>query len=191
MSDDFKCAGCGEVSKVDDVDIHWSELTDESYCYGCYESDFEAPSQLILIHGDTSKVRFGEYFAQDDDAEVPSWFTELFDKWDGREYVRTDGWRGHYDTEKKFKDIKVIATGWTTGWADETTQRKAKFNQWAESLADGSIPTPYPIYFLSEPTSNVFSASMSVFCKEKDYENVTNWLNEAESSVDLIKSQLS
>jgi hypothetical protein len=191
MSDDFKCVGCGEVSKVDDVDSYHSELTDETYCYGCYESDLEHASQLILIHGDTNKVRFGDYFAIDDDHEIPAWFTELYDKWDGREYVKTDGWRGHYDTEKKFKGIKTLATGWTTGWADETTQRKAHFNAWAESLAEGSIPTPYPIYFLTEPTSNVFSMSMSVLCKEKDFENVNNWLNETDAPVSLLQQQLS
>jgi len=192
MSDnEFKCVGCGELFNQDDVDTFHSELTNETYCYGCYESDLEHASQLILIHGDNDKVKFGDYFAMDDNCEVPDWFKELFDKWEGRNYKKTDGWRGHYETLDKFKNIKKIASGWTTGWADETTRRKAVFNGWAEDLAEGIIPTPYPIYFLAEPTSNIFSMGMDVFCKEKDYDNVISWLDEIGTPQSVLQEQLS
>lgn len=192
MSDnEFKCIGCGELFNQDDVDTFHSELTNEMYCYGCYESDLEHASQLVLIHGDTNKVKFGDYFAIDDDHEVPAWFKELFDTWDGRQYKKTDGWRGHYETLDKFKNVKKIASGWTTGWADETTRRKAVFNGWAEDLAEGMIPTPYPIYFLAEPTSNVFSMGMDVFCKEEDYDKVISWLDEIGTPQSVLQEQLS
>lgn len=188
---EFKCIGCGEFLDQDEVDCFHSDLTNETYCYGCYESDLEHASQLILIHGDSNKVKFGEYFAVDDDFETPNWFRELFDKWEGRNYKPTDAWRGHYETIDKFKDVKKIASGWITGMPDETTRRKAVFNGWAEDLAEGVIPTPYPIYFLVEPTSNVFSMGMDVFCKEKDYDNVISWLDEIGTPQSVLQEQLS
>jgi hypothetical protein len=74
---------------------------------------------------------------------------------------------------------------------DETTRRKAVFNGWAEDLSEGVIPTPYPIYFLVEPTSNVFSMGMDVFCKEEDYDNVISWLDEIGTPQSVLQEQLS
>jgi hypothetical protein len=53
------------------------------------------------------------------------------------------------------------------------------------------IPTPYPIYFLAEPTSNVFSMGMDVFCKEEDYDNVISWLDEIGTPQSVLQEQLS
>ena len=185
-----KCSGCDEQLQEDFQS--YSDLVNKTFCDGCRETDLEYASQLVVVHGgEKQKVTFGDQFALDDDGEVPSWFTDLFDKWDGRNYQKTDGWRGYYDSIKQFKGVTEIAGGWTTGWADETTQRKATFNAWGEEVADGVIPTPYEIYFLAEPTSNAFSIAVTVFCKDKDTENVIQWLDESGYPQSKLKEWLS
>lgn len=192
IDDKIPCAGCGESLSIENDDVVFSSNLDgDLYCNGCYESDLENSSELILIHGETSKVMFGDYFAMDSFGDVPDWFEELFNAWDGRSYKKTDGWRGHYSSFDKFKDVKRIASGWTTGWADATTQRKAKFNVWASLLIEGSIETPLPIYLLTEPTSNVFSTGVDVFCKTRDYKKTINWLDEIGTPQSLLQEQLS
>lgn len=184
-----KCAGCDEPLNEDYQS--YSQLVDKTFCCDCENSDLEYASQLILIHGDRSSVRFGDNFAYDDDLEIPDWFSELFDEWKGRNYEKTDGWRGYYDSLKQFKGIKEIASGWTTGMPDETTQRKPHFNRFCDDLAESMYQNQYPIYFLAEPTSNLFSISISVFTKEEHYENVVNWLEEIGYPVGLMKEHLS
>jgi hypothetical protein len=185
-----KCVGCDEELKEDFQS--YSELVNKTFCDGCRETDLEYPSQLISVHGgECQKVTFGDNFALDDDGEVPSWFTDLFDEWKGRNYEKTDAWRGYYDSIKQFKGVTEIVGGWTTGWADETTQRKVKFNTWCEEVSEGFHPTPYEIFFLAEPTSNVFSIAVTVFCKTKDFESVKEWLNSIDTPIEQLKEWVS
>jgi len=187
-----KCPSCETVINEDDG-YAWSELTEESYCYDCEQSDLEYASTLLKVHGDpeADKVIFGDYFARGEDCEIPSWFHSLFDDWKGRHYEKTDAWRGHYETEKNFKDIEVLASGWTTGWADEYHQRKALFNSFGEELCENFHGSVGEIFFLTEPTSNVFSASVVVFCRKKDKEKITNWLAEISYPVEKLQEWLS
>jgi len=115
----------------------------------------------------------------------------LFGETKGRKYVKTDAWRGHYETVKNFKDVTVLASGWTTGWADEFHQRKALFNEFAEHLCENFYGAVAPTYFLTEPTSNVFSAGIDFFCATKDVEKVTAWLEEIGYPVEKLKEWLS
>lgn len=187
-----KCPDCDVELKQDDG-FAWSNLTEKSYCYDCESSDLENASTLLKVHGDAeaSKVVFGDSFAMDEDGEIPDWFGTLFDEWQGRKWEKTSQWRGHYDTVKNFKDVTVLASGWTTGWADENHQRKAKFNEFAEHLCENFYGAVAPTYFLTEPTSNVFSASIDFFCATEDVEKVTAWLEEIGYPVEKLKEWLS
>lgn len=186
-----KCVDCETVINEDDG-YAISDLTEETYCYDCEQSDLENASTLLKIHGnfEPEKVIFGNAFSRGDDGESPDWFHELFGENKGRVYEKTDAWRGHYETIKNFKDVTVLASGWTTGWADEFHQRKALFNEFAEHLCENFYGAVAPTYFLTEPTSNVFSASIDFFCATKDVERVTAWLSEIGYPVETLKEWL-
>jgi hypothetical protein len=187
-----KCADCETV--IDENDGYAvSDLNEQTYCYDCESSDLESASTLLKVHGnhEAEKVIFGDAFSRGDDGESPDWFHELFGENVGRVYAKTDAWRGHYETVKNFKDVTVLASGWTTGWADEFHQRKALFNEFAEHLCENFYGAVAPTYFLTEPTSNVFSASIDFFCATKDVEKVTAWLNEIGYPVEKLKEWLS
>lgn len=189
---EIKCADCEQVINEDDG-YAWSDMTEESYCYDCEQSDLEYPSTILKVHGDAEaqKVIFGDAFAMGDDGEAPRWFYELFKDKAGRLYKKTSEWRGHYNTVENFKDMTVLASGWTTGWADEYTTRKRRFNEFVENVCENFYGSVAPVYFLVEPTSNVFSSGVDFFCATKDVEKVTAWLDEIGHPVDTIKEWLS
>ena len=187
-----KCEGCETVIKEDDG-YTISDLTEKTFCYECEASDLENCSTLLKVHGDpeAEKVIFGDDFSTGEYDESPDWFYQLFGENKGRKYVHTSGWRGHFETVKNFEGMTVLASGWTTGWADEFHQRKALFNEFAEHLCENFYGAVAPTYFLTEPTSNVFSAGIDFFCATKDVEKVTAWLNEIGYPVEKLKEWLS
>lgn len=186
-----KCEGCEIVIQEDDG-YAISDLNKKTFCYECEESDFDHGSTLLKVHGnhEAEKIIFGDNFSRGDDGESPDWFYELFGENRSRVYEKTDAWRGHYETIKNFKDVTILASGWTTGWADEFHQRKALFNEFAEHLCENFYGAIAPTYFLTEPTSNVFSASIDFFCATKDVEKVTAWLAEIGYPVEKLKEWL-
>lgn len=188
----LQCPDCDVVINEDDG-CAWSELTEKAYCYDCEQSDLENASTLLKVHGDpeAEKVIFGDSFSRGEYGETPDWFHTLFDDWKGRVWEKTSAWRGHYDTEKNFKGIAVLASGWTTGWADEYHQRKALFNNFGEEICDNTHGSVGEIFFLTEPTSNVFSSSMVVFCREDKKDAITNWLSEIGYPVEKLQEWLS
>ena len=187
-----KCADCETVINDDDG-YAISDMTEKTFCYDCEQSDLENCSTLLKVHGnhEAEKVIFGSDFSRGDDGESPDWFYQLFGENKGRKYVQTSGWRGHYETVKNFEGMTVLASGWTTGWADEFHQRKALFNEFAEHLCENFYGAVASTYFLSEPTSNVFSTGIDFFCATKDVEKVTAWLEEIGYPVEKLKEWLS
>jgi hypothetical protein len=187
----LKCEGCEETIQEDDG-YAISDITEKTFCYGCEQSDLEGASTLLKVHGDpeAEKVIFGSDFSRGEYDESPDWFYELFGEEKGRVWEKTSGWRGHYNTIENFKDVTVLASGWTTGWADESTQRKARFNEFGENVCENFYGSVAPVYFMMEPTSNVFSSSVDFFCHTKDVEKVTAWLDEIGYPVATLKDWL-
>ena len=191
---DVKCASpdCDEMLN-DSTDQFWSEITGGSHCIGCYESDMEGASTLLHIDGSGNQIKaiIGDLFIVGQyDMEEPEWMSDLHDgEWKGRVYTRTDSWHGHYDTEQSFDKCTVLTTGWTTGWADDTTYRKLDFNQFIEDLQSGEISAPHSIYILVEPLGN-FSVSVSLLVLTEHSETMTTWLDEIGHSVGTLESQL-
>ena len=186
-----KCVSCESILEEDDYT--YANVQDKPLCYGCEESDLQSASTLVKVHGgEIDRVRIGSYVIYDDDAEIPDFLKEIAgDSLDIRKWTNTDGWRGHGSTIENFKGIKVLASGWTTGWADEYHQRKIKFNNFLNEIAEGEYATPYPIYVLMEQTSNVFSQGVDFFTEERYESAVTQWLEEIGHPVSLLKEQLS
>ena len=185
-----KCVGCEEILEEDDYT--YSNVKDEPLCYGCEQSDLEEASTLVMVHGgEIERCRIGNYVIYDDDAEIPDFLKAITgDSLDIRKWTQTDGWRGHGSTIDNFKNIKIIAQGWTSGWTEDHP-RKAKFNGFLNEIGDGSIGTPYPFYVLTERTSNVFSQTVDVFTTEHYESRVIEWLEEIGYSQAKLKDWLS
>lgn len=173
-------------------DYVWCNFEEADLCQGCYESDLESASTLYRVRpGEAEWVRYGEYTAYNQTGDDPDeWFTDIVKNGGSpRKYIKTDGWRGYYDSTQNL-NLVSIASGWTTGWADETTSRKVDFNEFAEQLMKGDIECPFTIFILVEPTSNVFSTAVDVLVREADKDKVTGWLEEAGYAVSTLQNAL-
>lgn len=185
MEDKMICSNC-EIEIDEFGDYYGNEITGKTYCWGCVESDMSMPSVLYRINPlePMNKVSFGSLAVFGEDGDAPSWFMQLIGHIDEtvgsdniRNWVATDGWRGHFDSYKSLTGVKLLASGWTTGWVDDSVRRKETFNNWFEQVSSGQdIPTE--LFVLVEPTSNVFSVSVSVFCFEDDYRSAREYLDE-------------
>jgi hypothetical protein len=186
--EEYVCPVCEEESD----DYVWANLEEAEVCTGCYESDLENASTIYRVRsGEVEWVRYGEHTGYTQDGDEPGeWFTNIV-KTNGspRAYIKTDGWRGYYSSSKNL-DLVSIASGWTTGWVDETTTRKVDFNQFAEQLIRADFEVPFTIFILVEPTSNLFSTSVDVLVREADKDKVINWLNEAGYPVSTLQNAL-
>lgn len=179
----YKCPGCEEWFDYGDWENYcmFGNLSEESLCEGCYESDTTYPSTLLRFTADGhEKVLFGDHVGYGMNKhyvdEPFDWFFDLFEEWTGRAYQHTDAWRGYYCTERNFTGITVLDDGWMTGnWGD--VPWKQDMHSFLEALNDGMLVPPAPLYVLFEPTSNVFSTATTLFARNEDVEVLTAWLN--------------
>jgi hypothetical protein len=178
----WTCPSCEDEISTDTKSEDYREttyanLSKREICTWCEEADREHSSTLIrYLEGEKEIVRFGDEVASfqdnegDYDDDLPDWFTIVFGK---REYHHSDGWRGYYDS--KFNGLSKIADGWLTGYPDSTKQ-EAEAIELDEALRSGRIQSPKPLYWLFEPTSNVFSMASTIFVVEADRGEIEEWL---------------
>lgn len=181
------CPSCEEKYNPEDGQ-EYSDLQEKFICFGCYENDQEHASTIVKYNGqDKETVRFGEYIAfGGEDGEVPEWFWDIFEK---REYIHTDGWRGYYQTKFKKGLIKLV-DGWVTGFLDETTKYKAGAFDLQGHLNSGAF-LPCPLYWLFEPTSNVFSTASEIYVEQGDQAKIEKWLKEHKLSIEDLQKAFS
>lgn len=182
----IKCASC--QAEIDtDRDGSYLTRSGEEICESCEQSAWEYPCQVITtLRGEVDKYlwcsEFGyrdtEYFEEAECEAVPEF-----------KYVRTDGWRGYWDVQLG-SGYTNLASGWSTGYWEDVPW-KHKFNDLVDEVLGGKLECPYEIIFAFAPTSNVFSTSSDVICRESDVESITQWLcDEAGISIDELKQSL-
>lgn len=184
----FTCAGCGWKFRASPdgewIDAETGEHTypdygnirEGLYCEACRESDLGSASSIVRYGPDgKDTVRYGDCFAVDAETgdEPPEWFREKFAD---RAWHGTDGWRGYH--ESAFRDLEKFASGWLTGYPDETTTHKVRAIEFSEWLNDDASETPVPFYWVFEPTSNVFSVSSDILVAEEDRDAFVAWLEQ-------------
>jgi hypothetical protein len=195
-----KCDGCGEWYDADlweNGDGQWGNLDDSSLCPGCDEqdagSDYGSTIHRFVPGEEKSEheyVLFGDHnaygCAEDYTDEPFDWFTELLPSpWPGRKYIRTDAWRGYYNTQEILVGLTSVENGWTTGDYSDVPWKK-DIHTFIAALSEGEIEPPCTIFILFEPTSNVFSMGTDLLCKDEDAEALTAWL--AQSAYDLHRA---
>ena len=169
------CAECREpIDPEGGDDSRYASVKEDYICWSCWESDSQSASTINLIEDKVVKIYVG-------DLDI---FNEFGDPVDSnklnikREWISSDGWRGHYDTTIEGWDN--VLTGWTTAnWGgDPIGERKANFNEWADALLTGEIYSPCPVAIVADPTSNVFSTGIAVLVKKKDIKSFRSWLSD-------------
>ena len=159
----MKCFICDEVT---DENQDVVSLSGKSAHDTCQSDSSEYASSLFefLPDGDVNKTIFDNDFIYESDQDnydsLP--YPVKAEKW-----VNSDGWRGYTDWEFE-KGLISMGDGWVTGWADETTGRKAELGEIFEKLNAGKITPPCIIYWLFGHTSNVFSTASEVLVKKAD-----------------------
>jgi hypothetical protein len=154
------CGGCQENFDNDEGG-RYSELVEAWICDGCVEDANSSASSAYLVEGGVAE-RFlvTEYEILDGEYEDAGNVLE-------RRYVSTDGWRGYYETRPVGDNWTEAQSGWTTGdWGDAISDSKREFNAWAEAVISGTIQYGFPVWIVTDPTSNVFSTAVGVWIPE-------------------------
>jgi hypothetical protein len=187
-----KCESCEEAIKDAENTAQYGSLTHKILCQSCYESDTENASTVTRftnVHGDKiEQVIFGEHTCYSGtieeiyDSEAPQWFLDLFNnEFKGRHWVRSDAWRGYFDTTKNMTGVVELVCGWMTGDYSDVPHKRDSHTFFVK-LSEGEIVPPKSLYVLFEPTSNVFSTATTYLTKAEDAEEIKAWI---ESQVDL------
>jgi len=141
------------------------------------EQQMERPSTVVQF-GPKGKDEIK--FEEDDrgrlffNKSVPDWYNEVVSG--ARKWVSSDAWRGHFETPIKEGMVK-LGSGWVTGYPDDTVAHKQTAADVFEKLQSGELKPPKPIYWLFEPTSNVFSTASDLMVKKADLPAVTQWFS--------------
>jgi len=182
---------CVECHEVFDYDSSGQSCEGGCLCDGCAEHDREYASTLVNYGQDGKTVIvFGDYLAYDEDGDWDA-ADALHAVLGKRKWHSTDAWRGYFDTPLQPGYVQ-LADGWGTGMPDETVQRKETLLDFGEWLVDNCYSAPGEgLYVLVEPTSNLFSQAVTVFCKEEDKQAIQDWLSAAGYGVDDLDYALS
>ena len=188
MADEVRCIECDEVVNPNCDDYEWTE--DGILCWSCYEIECERASTLIHYSQEGKEVfRISEHFVRDDEygENASGIVQEILQK---RQWVSTDPWRGYYQCDLQAGYV-ALCEGWGTGWPDETTRRKLTLFDLESFLQEEGENAPgRGLYLLLEPTSNLFSTAMTVFCAEEDKEEICAWLRDGGFDVDVLEEAL-
>lgn len=163
-----ECAECQSTFDNQNEGM-FSEIKGDWFCEQCYASDLDHSSTVWIIHhGEKQKHQVGDAFVINEYGDTPDIKVE-------RKYVSTDGWRGYYETT--IDGFAPVIEGWTTGsWGDPIADRKAVFNDWLDELIENTPWLEFPICLVFDPTSNLFSTSVSLQVKPENLETFKNWL---------------
>lgn len=189
----WKCPECGEKYPLKDVEdgtveTHYGNISEQEICWSCYESGDQYASTIVRFTPGEGKeaIRFTEHHAYnaEDGDEPGDWFWTYFG---GRKWHASDAWRGHYETTFKNGFIK-LAEGWVTGYPDDTVSHKQTSIDLNEYLEEHASEVPAPIYWLFEPTSNIFSTASEIFIDHKDKDVVVKWLKKSGFNLEDISN---
>lgn len=179
------CACC-EQEINENYGIYYTQ-DDKPYCESCEGEAWNYANTVVTVHlgQETRHIWCQEFGFRDTDF----WYDTAPEAVTGFTYIRTDGWRGYWDTVVA-DGYTTLASGWSTGRWDDVSY-KHKFNDLVDGIHEGTLECPYMITFAFGMTSNVFSTASDVIIKESDLEGFQNWLcNEAGITVEELKQSL-
>jgi hypothetical protein len=174
ITDFYTLCSCCKKEINEDRDPVYFTQSGEVYCEGC-ESDAWQYANTVIVCKDGENRKY--IWCQEFGFRDTEWWEEASPNGVERfNYVRTDGWRGYWDTIVE-DGYTTLASGWSTGrWSD--VPWKHKFNDFVDSIADGEVECPFELIFSFGLTSNVFSTSSDVIIRESKLEAFTEWLAE-------------
>lgn len=152
----------------------WSvtAIDGQEVCEDCASSSWDNPCIVYEVeNGEVLKYewcsdfgfRDGEYFEEAEPEAV-----------EGFKYVRTDAWRGYYDSIIS-DGYTATASGWCTDRHDDVAYKHV-YNDLVDAILGGEVSCPYKIVFAFAPTSNVFSVASDVIVREGEEDTVKDWI---------------
>lgn len=181
-----KCEHCDGY--LHENDFYTYDKQDKITCESCEQSAWDHPNTVVVINGDEKKTyrwcqEFGYRNAED-------WEEAEIDAVPEFNYVRTDGWRGHWNP-KIGEGYISIANGWTTGRWDDVSYKHG-FNDFVDQIGSGELYCPFELIFAYGLTSNVFSVAGEVIIRESDFDAFSEWIaQEAGLTVEDLRDALS
>ena len=171
------CPGCDTEYDIDTDYLQWANIAETWLCESCYESESQYASTVLVAGPDYEPTSEGPVkFYVADSFSMTMWGDEP-DLDFKRTYTSTDAWRGYYTTTIEGW-VEVGLEGWTTGgWGDPIADRKQTFNNWVEALFEEGGAPPVNVAVVTDPTSNVFSAAVTVYVEEGGEDVFSEWLN--------------
>jgi hypothetical protein len=169
-----KCCDCQKDIDINVDDFGWSATRRSILCEDCRMGDAESLSTIYIANEDcVNTYLIGTHLRMDEKGNEMEGL-----KFDiNRDWISIGGYRGHYKTI--INGWEEILSGWSTGdWDDDVGTRKAPFNKWAADIICATmLPPPHSqIAVVADPTSNVFSTRISVFCENSN--PIREWMGE-------------
>lgn len=169
----MKCKHCEEILR--DNEWYATALDGEPICESCESQSWQNACVVYEVeNGEVLKYEwcpdFG--FRDGDYCEI----TTSPDSVEGFKYVRTDGWRGYYDSIIA-NGYTAVASGWCTDKHDDVAY-KHLYNDLVDAILGGKVSCPYKIVFAFAPTSNVFSTASDLIIEDTQLDNVKRWMEE-------------
>ena len=179
----FNCKACEGEFDTDDGSV-FSNIVDAYFCYQCYGEDIDGSSKVIFVSSSgVEQVFIGDAFRTDQYGD------EYHNDNIKREYISSDAWRGHYETT--IDGYTDVLSGWTTGaWGDPTADRKQLFNDLSTQLVNEDLIPPCTVVLVLDPTSNLFSTTVSVLVPEGSEEVFKLWLAEEGHTLNDLEDSL-
>lgn len=160
-----KCAGCDSVIDNDGDGGRWSESSGAEFCWSCFESDMEHASTITyLVNGDKPRsVKVSSNFIVDGEYYEDLTLAER----DGitRNWIRTDGWRGHAVTTLGSEWFEAADGLYLWG---EQTQIVSLAKELQDMHEEGTLP--FEVALVADLTSNLFAAGCSIWLRKSDEE---------------------
>lgn len=179
-----KCNSCDTEFDTDTGGV-FSNITESDYCDQCYGEDIDGSSKVIFVSSaGVEQFYIGDAFRTNEYGD------EYYNESLKREYISTDAWRGHYKTT--IDGYTDVLSGWTTGaWGDPTADRKQLFNDLSTQLINEDLIPPCTVVLVLDPTSNLFSTTVSVLVPNGSEEIFKNWLTEEGLTINDLQHSLS
>ena len=141
-----------------------------------FSNDWDELEELLVSMREESDDgdgdRFWAYDAHEDTYGV-EWFSDYKL---GARWHSSNAWRG-YEEPTYSDELEPFASGWITGYPDETVTYKRVTEHLFADLINGDLEPPFEVFWFIGVTSNVFSQSSDILVPAGKSDEFSLWLD--------------
>jgi hypothetical protein len=184
----IQCDCCGDYFDNDQGGTYNAD--GEPVCEGCEESEWSSASICVEINPNEEPVTMN-FSGNLGRTIIPSHGDiqdSLPEPIKGEQWKSSGGYRGAMDVTLK-DDYSSLTSGWSTGSWDDVPW-KHSFNDFCKALTDETITPPATLWIILQRTSNVFSTSTDIVCRDEDMDAIIEWLNSTPFTLEKLHNSL-